>query len=544
MNSWMRLVLATAAFLTGIADASGMGSTAQITWTVFFGYVLHSTLLYILASRNHSFAPSRLVCWLDLLWYALMIVCTGGHGSYFFGFFFFAILTASFRWGFEEGTKITLAAAGLYALTAVAAPADAAVSQLLLKISFLLALGYMVSYWGGSQVTQKKRLALLRDVSQLSNPRFGVDHTIASVMEKTFVYFQASSCLLLMRDDAAATWSLRTVMRRDRVVSPGREEISSMAARPFAALPTEQVLLYARPLMPFLHVFGANGGCYQCVATGTNARWSNVEGSAARQIANLLETRSFVSAPLPLHKGEGRIFITSTSDDFHKSDALFLSDIAAQAFPVIENIELLDRLASGAATRERERISRDLHDSTIQPYIGLRHGLTALRNTAAADNPLIPELDKLAAMAATVIDDLRRYAGNLKSPHLQNEPMFIKSLRSQVAQVLEFYGVDIAVDIDGPCEMNDRLAAEVLQIVTEGISNIRKHTDARSGSVRLHFLNGHLHIWIENECRNNPAPAKAFLPRSISERATALGGSIHVTAGPSGNTAVYVDIPV
>ncbi|MFD2270613.1 hypothetical protein ACFS07_04395 [Undibacterium arcticum] len=62
---------------------------------------------------------------------------------------------------------------------------EAEISRLLLRTTFLLALGYMIAYWGGSEVAQKKRrLALLRDVSQLSNPRFGVDHTIASVLEK------------------------------------------------------------------------------------------------------------------------------------------------------------------------------------------------------------------------------------------------------------------------------------------------------------------------------------------------------------------------
>lgn len=88
-------------------------------------------------------------------------------------------------------------------------------SRLLLRATFLLGLGYMIAHWGGRTVEQKRRLALLRDVSALSNPRFGVEQTIASVLEKTRLFYRADSCLLLMRAAGGAadsdSWLLRTV---------------------------------------------------------------------------------------------------------------------------------------------------------------------------------------------------------------------------------------------------------------------------------------------------------------------------------------------
>ena len=234
--------------------------------------------------------------------------------------------------------------------------------------------------------------------------------------------------------------------------------------------------------------------------------------------------------------------MVSHDHGFSKADALFLGHLVAQAFPVIENIDLLDRMASDAAWQERHKIARDLHDVAIQPYIGLQLGLNALRNKAAADNPLIPDLDKLAAMTIEVVDDLRRYTGAVKGSASKGTPALLTTLRRQAARAREFYGIDIAIDAPGELNVSDRLAAEVYQLVSEGISNIRRHTDATRASVGLRCANGQLAIEIENEGAGTTPPA--FTPKSISERAAALGGIAQVKAGRHGSTVVHVEIPV
>ncbi|MDC8759240.1 histidine kinase [Janthinobacterium fluminis] len=529
----MRLLLSVSTLLTLFIDPETMGRQSAFTWLVFSGYTLHSVVLYLLAMLEQAMPQNMLIYWLDVFWYALIVFFTGG-GNLYFLFFFFAILTASFQWGFEEGARITLASAGLFAATALLAATEAEVSRLLLRTTFLLALGYMIAYWGGSAVAQKRHLALLRDVSQLSNPRFGVEHTIASVLEKTRVFFKARSCILLMRDSESAAWSLRTAMGQNAGLTSNATRIGDEAAAPLLAFGAEQVVLFARPLWP-----GMDGATR--VLDNTLGRWLRRDDDAGASLAELLEARSFICAPLPLRNGAGRIYVAS-ANAFSKSDALFLSHIGAQAFPVIENIELLDRLASQAALREREKIARDLHDTTIQPYIGLRHGISALRHKAAPDNPLIGDLDRLLSMATQVIGDLRQFARTFKNGLVQSEPELLVALRRQAAQIREFYGIDIALGVAGELDMSDRLAAEVFQIVNEGMSNIRKHSDARRGSVELNCANGALSIRIDNECLNGPVGA--FTPNSMAERAAALGGRARVVQTSKGITSVQIEIPI
>ena len=187
-------------------------------------------------------------------------------------------------------------------------------------------------------------------------------------------------------------------------------------------------------------------------------------------------------------------------------------------------------------------MSLDIHDRTIQPYIGLKLGLSAIRNTASDDNPLSMEIDNLMRMAEKVIVDMRHYAVTFKTRSGSNEPILSVVLNQQAAQIKELYGIDIIIAMKNEFQVSDRLTTEALQFVREGLSNICKHTLSQRGLVTMHCLNGRLQIQIENECAN--AVSTGFIPRSISERAAGLGGSVRVSQASEGNTVVLIEIPV
>ena len=209
---------------------------------------------------------------------------------------------------------------------------------------------------------------------------------------------------------------------------------------------------------------------------------------------------------------------------------------------MIENIMLLDGLASDAAFRERQKIARDLHDSTIQPYIGLRHGIAAVRQSVQAEHPAAAELDTLLDMTSQVITDMRAFAKTVRQGAARQEAELLVALRRQANQVRQFYGIAIEVRAAPDLAVSDRLAAEVFQIINEGMSNIRKHTRARSGTIDLSNVDGQLCIRIENPTPDGPTAP--FLPGSIAERTAALGGTIEIDHAAPGATAVCIAIPV
>ena len=539
MVARMRLVLSVSALLAVAVDAGDHQLQVPV-WLAFSGYILHSLLVYACTRMGRPYFKGKAIHWSDVLWFTLIIFVTDGVQSLFFLFYFFAILTSSFRWGFEEGARVTVASVASFAACGLATSTGGDSPQLLMRTTFLLALGHMIVHWGGSKLGLQRRLALLGDVSQLSNPRFGAGRTIARTMEKTLAFFGASHCILLTRDTSTGDWILRTLRKNDACEHISIETIGRIAESPLMALAPEHTVLSNRLPWP-LSLLCAQSHVVEVGSSGW--RIENEEGARrCVAVAAMLEARAFISAPLPMRLGEGRVFISSRDGRFKKSDALFLTHLMEQIFPVIETIEVLDRMASEAASAERLKFALDLHDTAVQPYIGLRMGLCALRNKAAADNPRREDLDKLASVADGVIADLRRYAGTVRHGANSASGLVLPQLHHQAARIKGLYGIDIAVSVDGPLQLDDRMIAEVLQMVGEGLNNICKHTQARHGSVGLGSRNGQLVLRIENEACGEGFTK--FRPRSITERATALGGRARVSQCANGGTAVLVEIPI
>jgi signal transduction histidine kinase len=537
----MRVLLAASAMLTlliapdDVRESGGPASTL-LTWLIFGGYLVHAVTLMVAARhRRNPFWHGKGVYWLDLCWFALMVYCSGGAKSFFFPFFFFVILTASFQWGFDEGARITLGSA--VALVAATWLADSNINygHLLLRTTFVLALGYMIAYWGGLGLTQQRRLRLLRDVSSLANPRFGVDQSIAKMLQKARNFYRASNVVLIMRGSADELWQLHSSGPEGGNSSLAR--LPEGAAGPLLAFGPKALVQYAAAL--HARLLQTREARRRLPATEL---WETVDAAACEQLADLLDATSFVSAPLPLRKGEGRIFVLSDGHRYSRADAVFLQQLAAQVFPVIENILLLDRLASDAAFRERQKIARDLHDTAIQPYIGLRHGISALRQSLQQEDRVTAELDKLLDMTTQVIGDMRQFARSVRHGETQTQSELLIALRRQAAQVQQFYDLHIKIQAEDGLEISDRLAAEVFQVVNEGMSNIRKHTRSRHGVIHLSNVEGQLLIRIENDNPDGLPPE--FLPGSLAERTAALGGQLVVEHNERGNTAVCIAIPV
>lgn len=339
-----------------------------------------------------------------------------------------------------------------------------------------------------------------------------------------------------MQDDESQVCSLRATGNDSARDAGPPKKIDTAGALPLLTALQDHIVLYRRPASRWPAL---SEGCL--VHDDRTQKWTRQLERKAGIAANLLEARYFISAPLGLRKAHGRIYVTSESRAFAREDALFLSHVVAQAFPPIENIELLDQLASRAAMRERQKIALDLHDATVQPYIGLRLGLSAVRNKASADNPLTADLDRLIRMSTEVIADLRSFTSTFEGGARSPEPALLDILNRKAAQVRKLYGLDVAVSMDGLLGVSDRLAVEVLHVVSEGLNNIRKHTCAQRGFIRLQTVNGQLCIQIENE--GSGKPITAFTPRSILRRAAVLGGNAYVTQGAHGGALVHVEIP-
>jgi signal transduction histidine kinase len=535
----MRVLLAASALAITFIDPTSPDRWVEVTYAVLVGYCLYSAALYLLSRRAASLVPTDAMPWIDVAWYLILIALSNGTSSIFFFFFFFSILIAAFRSGFGAGLRVTIASALLFSIIGYAtAPTgqEFELNRFLIRPVYLMMLGYMISYWGGQEIKHKRRLVLLKDVNRLSNPRFGVNRTLSAILNRLRAFYEAESCVLITFDSSTETYTWREATRDNPYEDLKTEQ--TKAAAPLINLPGELAIFHQNNAQSWYS--GANS--YACdVSTGGE---TEIAAETCAALADLLEAESFLTVPV-VQGGEiiGRLYLTARQNCFERSEIEFISQLMEQIWTAVENVELLNHLASDAADRQRQKISRDLHDSTIQPYIGLKLGLEALELKCAAGESIEKDVEKLIRLTDSTIAELRGFVSSLKGEADEVEGnVLILAVKQQALKFKEFYDIDMRVEATDGFQLNDSLAAETFQILSEGLSNIKRHTKAKNGTIRIYRDGGKLFLEIENENRE-PSAAFAFVPKSIAGRAESLGGASRVER-PAGLTKVLVEIPL
>jgi len=540
----LRCVLAFSALLILLAEPSRFGKSVLLTYLSLGLYCVYTVLIALISQRLQWPVPPRALHWADVAFFAFLIALTGGTSGFFFLFFFYAILVASFGWGSREGMLVTVASSILLAateLTFTQAINHRAHAGGLIQAAYLLVFGFLISYFGGYERLLRRRLALLKEINDLWNPRFGVDHTLGVNLERLVEFYGGTSCVLVVRRRVP---TLQYAMYSASRFRPGHASIPSYVAERSAGallrLPDSLTAIYHGPRGPWWAMFRR----YSAYDIDLGVRTKSFQAECAAW-ANLLDTRALVTVPYVQHDGTvGRIFLTGVRGGFTHADIEFLAQVSDAMSTVIENMCLVEELISKAAEHERRTISRDLHDTTIQPYIGLKLALDALYREAGENNTVSQRILDLISMAEMTIRDLRDYASKLKDRTAMPGEFLVAAVRKQSERLGRFYGINVEVTSDISPALEGPLAAAAFQIISEGLSNVLRHTTAKRAFVTILCENSHLLLKIGNDAVPSENAVKEFMPRSINERALILGGSTFVEQSLGGQTVVHVTIPM
>lgn len=544
MIGLVRLVLALAALLIIFIDPTEPDKNVELTYGALVLYTIYSAAVYLLSLRRDRRGPRRLTHWVDVAFYVVLVSLSSGTNSVFFLSFFFAIIVASFRFGFPEGVRVTVASAVLFSVIGYAtAPAGDPfeINRFLLRPVYLLTLGYMTAYWGGGEIKLKRQSSLLRGVTRLSNPRFDVGYTIGSMLLKLRVFYDADHCLIVLADPRDNAYRLFRLRREQTAEAVQAELVPEPLARLLLTLPEDCAVVY-----------GGKSRLRSLLDSGYYAADTSVRGDCERGLekasgllAETLGAESFISVPLHYRERTiGRLYVSAPPGLFDGEDIAYLMQVGEQIMPVIHNIRLLERLASNSAEQERQRLARDIHDSVIQPYLGLQYKLAAIRNKAAEGRELGEDIERLFEMTVDEVAGLRGFVRGLKDGE-ERADNFVSAVQRFAAQFAQNYDLDVKVESKGDFRVNDRLAADLIRIVHEGLSNVRKHSSAAASRITLERADRSLRISIENDDpRSDDDPRPTFTPRSIHERAEELGGHVEVERTADARTLVRVEIPL
>lgn len=542
-----RLVVVALTLLVVSLNGSELGFTrlplVQILLAVYLAYAAAVRLglgANIATLEIQNWAP-----WVDLFCFGLTLGLSGKPlDPIFFLGFLFVIVGTSWTLGRARGLIVTSILSSFIILAALVretAKPSLQIQDSVLRSALLFAVGCAIAYLAGLNLEIKRQARLLDEVTTLSNPRLDVGRTIGSIMERVRTFYDADFCLLigLQSPVEGSAYFLRSADRTDPEKAMHAQEAGPEIQKRLLALPPQHFVLY-RPNR--FNGFLGRKNYYEVDVTDGARR--PISHDVSETIAKTLDVNSFISIPVIQHERVmGRVYLgASRSNAFHEKDASFLSQILDRVLPVLQNVLLVNRLASEAADQERKRIACDIHDSVIQPYLGIQLGLASIRDRLKDGNSeMVVDIDRLIELTAGEVSNLRRYASGI--PKGESEEVLLPAIRRFAEKFSAATGISVGLNPTSELKLNDRLAVEVLQMVQEGLSNIRRHTSATKATVDMGVRKEFFTLRIANE-DSSSGQGDSFYPRSIAARTAALGGTMHVDQAQPGTTAVVVTIPL
>jgi signal transduction histidine kinase len=254
------------------------------------------------------------------------------------------------------------------------------------------------------------------------------------------------------------------------------------------------------------------------------------------------------------------------SERFSEEDAMSLQIIADHLAVAIKNARLFEHSQQLAAIEERQRLARDLHDSVTQtlfsvtliaqsieplwqrdPAEGQRRvrRLLELTQSALAEMRMLlhelrcsePALEILSAEFAQLGISVVRREG------------LVAALQAKTSEICKD-GLAVELSLSAYAPQSLEIEEVLYRIAQEALSNVVKHSRARSVRIGLDRENGAVALTIADDgigLGAAPAPRKGeggLGMKSMRERVEALHGVFRILPTPGGGTTVAVNLPL
>lgn len=539
-----RVALAAASLFAVWFDVDEPVRFVTLAYSVLVGYLIHATAIAAILWRVETVPRHWPVIThvIDLACFSVLIYCTEGPSSPFTVLFVFALLGATLRWR-VRGTLWTAAvvvstflAFGAYFALYLDDP-DFDSRALIIRSVYLIVLAVLLRYVG----TQDQRT--LREMWGLAAwpPTLATD---ANALARDLVPYAAR---LMDASRVVLGWS-------DRQSSEWHLASWSRDSWTFERLPT------ARPLVrgelrdrAFIRGRPAGRTLMQDPGSPHLSTWHADPLDA--DFSDRFGAVPVLSVPVRGERVEGHLLVLDRHDA--TLDDLVLAEVVASVIASrLDAFSLAAQLRQGAATEERIRLARDLHDGVLQSFTGVALRLAAIRRMLEED----------PGAAATAVEELQRVLASEQ----RSLRFFIQELRPSTATApradtlavrlrdlgdlmeLEW---DLRVDLDvaaGAAALAPPVARDLYHIVREGLINAARHGAASHARVTIGVSDRDVTLTITDNGHGFPVSghfssedlaARNLGPRSLRERVEAVHGGLTLESSTAG-ARLHVVLPL
>lgn len=260
--------------------------------------------------------------------------------------------------------------------------------------------------------------------------------------------------------------------------------------------------------------------------------------------------KSIVSVPVKLHDqvlGELDLFYRHQAEPAPEEREL-LDTLASHLAGAMESLRAAALEREAAVSQERSFLARELHDSIAQSLAFLKIQVQLLReavkggNTEAAGR-VVAELD---AGVRECYSDVRELLIHFRTR--ANAEDIEPALATTLSKFRHQTGLQADLDVQGHgVPLDPDVQVQVLHVVQEALSNVRKHAGASRVAVRVRST-PHWRFEVQDDGHGfdaaGAAPDETHVGlRIMQERAQRIGATVRVESAAGAGTTVVLELP-
>jgi signal transduction histidine kinase len=183
-------------------------------------------------------------------------------------------------------------------------------------------------------------------------------------------------------------------------------------------------------------------------------------------------------------------------------------------------------------------LERNLHDGAQQRLVALALELGLLAEQADNDPAAQTRLKRARGEVAQSLSELRDIARGLHPAVVSGHGLAV-ALESLVAAT----PLEVRLKTDGLPRLSEQLEVAAYYVVTESLTNVAKHAQARQVSVEVGVTNNTLIVEIVDDGIGGADSERGTGLRGLADRVEALNGRLRIWSAAGAGTRVRAEIP-
>ncbi|MDZ7755438.1 response regulator [Rhodohalobacter sp.] len=248
-----------------------------------------------------------------------------------------------------------------------------------------------------------------------------------------------------------------------------------------------------------------------------------------------------------------------------KNDEIFFAELSAQkqieykgkrstlviVNDITEKIEHQERMIEGAIRaeeEERNRISKELHDSIVQQLVACGMFAQNLQDKVGKPEEMRKEIDRLYQLLKEITHETRDISHNLKPAEFEISKLedLVKQLVRQLTRESDIsFKVNIHLENKSTFDLN--LKTQLYRTLQELLANIIKHSNASEAIINLEQVGRVLYLTIQDNGSGfdvNDSDNDGIGLRNVRSRVYRLGGDVEFVNMKEKGLKINIEIPI